>query len=81
MNAPAPGYVEMHKNIDCWNSFPDPGKARAETLALQPPRRIAATTEIAKAAVFMISDETPFMNAACLVVDGGRSVLQHAVQE
>lgn len=81
VNALAPGYVETQKNIDYWNSFPDPEKARAETLALQPPHRIGTTTEIAKAAVFMISDETPFMNAACLVVDGGLSVLQHAVQE
>lgn len=49
-------------------------------LALQPARRIGTTTGIAKAAVFMISDETPFTNAACLVVDGGMSVF-HTVRE
>lgn len=80
VNALAPGYVETQKNIDYWNSFPDPAKAKAETLALHPGKRIASTTEIAKAAVFMISDECPFMNAASLVVDGGLSVLQHAAQ-
>lgn len=80
VNALAPGYVETQKNIDYWNSFADPVKARAETLALHPGKRIATTTEIAKAAVFMISDECPFMNAACLTVDGGLSVLQHAAQ-
>jgi NAD(P)-dependent dehydrogenase (short-subunit alcohol dehydrogenase family) len=79
VNALAPGYVETQKNIDYWNSFPDPAKAKAETLALHPGKRIAQPSEIAKAAVFMISDECPFMNAACLVVDGGLSVLQHAV--
>lgn len=79
VNALAPGYVETQKNIDYWNSFPDPAKAKAETLALHPGKRIAQPLEIAKAAVFMISDECPFMNAACLVVDGGLSVLQHAV--
>ena len=80
VNALAPGYVETQKNIDYWNSFADPAKARADTMALHPGKRIATTTEIAKAAVFMISDECPFMNAACLVVDGGLSVLQHAAQ-
>jgi NAD(P)-dependent dehydrogenase (short-subunit alcohol dehydrogenase family) len=79
VNALAPGYVETQKNIDYWNSFPDPAKAKVETLALHPGKRIAQPSEIAKAAVFMISDECPFMNAACLVVDGGLSVLQHAV--
>ncbi|OJU51907.1 MAG: short-chain dehydrogenase [Mesorhizobium sp. 61-13] len=79
VNALAPGYVETQKNMDYWNSFPDPVKAKAETLALHPGKRIAQPSEIAKAAVFMISDECPFMNAACLVVDGGLSVLQHAV--
>jgi len=46
-------------------------------MALHPAGRISQPAEIAKAAVFMISDETPFMNAACLVVDGGLSNLQH----
>jgi NAD(P)-dependent dehydrogenase (short-subunit alcohol dehydrogenase family) len=80
VNALAPGYVETQKSIDYWNSFADPAKARDETLALHPGKRIATTAEIAKAAVFMISDECPFMNAACLVIDGGLSVLQHATQ-
>ena len=77
VNALAPGYVETQKNVDWWNSFPDPVKARADTMALHPGGRIAQPVEIAKAAVFMVSDETPFMNAACLVVDGGLGTLQH----
>lgn len=31
------------------------------------------------AAVFMVSDECPFINATCLTIDGGLSVLQHPV--
>jgi len=77
VNALAPGYVETQKAIDYWNSFADPVAARARTMALHPGGRIASTREIAMAAVFMISDESPFMNAACLVVDGGLSQLQH----
>ena len=77
VNALAPGYVETKKVVDYWNSFADPAAARAKTLALHPGGRIASTREIALAAVFMISDECPFMNAATLVVDGGLSQLQH----
>lgn len=77
VNALAPGYVLTQKTLDWWNSFPDPEKARAETMALHPGGRIATTDEIAMASVFMISDEVPFMTAACLMVDGGLSTLQH----
>ena len=77
VNALAPGYVETQKAIDFWESFPDADAARKETLALHPGKRIATAHEIAMAAVFMISDECPFMNAACLTVDGGLSQLQH----
>ena len=78
VNALAPGYVSTQKVIDYWNSFADPEAARAETMKLHPGGRIATPEEIAMAAVFMISDECPFMNATCLTVDGGLSVQQHA---
>jgi NAD(P)-dependent dehydrogenase (short-subunit alcohol dehydrogenase family) len=77
VNALAPGYVETQKVIDYWNSFPDPEAAKAETMKLHPQGRIASVEEIALAAVFMISDECRFMNATCLTVDGGLSVIQH----
>jgi NAD(P)-dependent dehydrogenase (short-subunit alcohol dehydrogenase family) len=32
---------------------------------------------VAMTALFLASDEAPFINAACIVVDGGRSVLYH----
>lgn len=77
VNALAPGYVETQKATQYWDSFDDPVAARARTMALHPGGRIASPEEIALAAVFMISDECPFMNAACLVVDGGLSQQQH----
>ncbi|WP_425373759.1 SDR family oxidoreductase [Phyllobacterium salinisoli] len=77
VNALAPGYVSTQKVVDYWNSFPDPEAARAETMKLHPGGRIASPEEIAMAAVFMISDECPFMNATCLTIDGGLSVQQH----
>ncbi len=77
VNALAPGYVRTQKVVDYWNSFPDPVAAEAETMKLHPGGRIATPEEIARAALFMISDECPFMNATCLTVDGGMSVLHH----
>jgi NAD(P)-dependent dehydrogenase (short-subunit alcohol dehydrogenase family) len=79
VNALAPGYVATQKVLDYWNSFADPEAAKAETLKLHPGGRIATPDEIAMAAVFMISDECPFMNATSLTVDGGLSVQQHPV--
>jgi NAD(P)-dependent dehydrogenase (short-subunit alcohol dehydrogenase family) len=77
VNALAPGYVRTQKAVEYWNSFPDPAAAEAETMKLHPGGRIATPEEIAKAALFMILDECPFMNATCLTVDGGVSVLHH----
>jgi NAD(P)-dependent dehydrogenase (short-subunit alcohol dehydrogenase family) len=77
VNAIAPGYVATQKVIDYWNGFPDPEAAKAKTMKLHPGGRIATPEEIALAAVFMISDECPFMNATCLTIDGGLSVQQH----
>jgi NAD(P)-dependent dehydrogenase (short-subunit alcohol dehydrogenase family) len=77
VNALAPGYVLTQKATEYWSSFPDPVAAEAETMKLHPGGRIATSEEIAMAAVFMISDECPFMNATCLTVDGGLSVQQH----
>lgn len=77
VNAIAPGYVATQKVIDYWNGSADPEAARAETMRLHPGGRIASPEEIALAAVFMISDECPFMNATCLTIDGGLSVQQH----
>lgn len=78
VNALAPGYVRTKKVLDWWDEHADPAAARAETMALHPQGRIATPEEIARAAVFMISDECPFMTATCLTVDGGLSVRQHA---
>lgn len=78
VNALAPGYVATQKVLDWWAGHADPAAAEAETLALHPQKRIATPEEIAQAAVFMISDECPFMTATSLTVDGGLSVRQHA---
>ena len=77
VNALAPGYVRTQKVVDYWNGFPDPAAAEAETMKLHPGGRIATPEEIARAALFLVSDECPFINATCLTADGGMTALHH----
>lgn len=77
VNAIAPGYIETPIAVDYWANFADPAAERQRICDLHPPRRIGRPQEVAMTAVFLASDEAPFINAACIVIDGGRSVLYH----
>lgn len=77
VNAIAPGYIETQIAVDYWNTFQDPEAEKARIYNLHPPKRIGRPEEVAMTAVFLGSDEAPFINAACIVIDGGRSVLYH----
>ncbi|MGI4984029.1 MAG: SDR family oxidoreductase [Janthinobacterium lividum] len=77
VNAIAPGYIETQLAHDEWNRAADPAVARQATLALSPMKRIGQPEEVAMTAVFLASDEAPFINASCITVDGGRSALYH----
>ena len=77
VNAIAPGYIETQLTLDWWNAQPDPKAARQATLDLQPMKRIGQPHEVAMTAVFLASDEAPFINASCITIDGGRSALYH----
>lgn len=77
VNAIAPGYIETQLNIDYWNGFDDPHAERQRAFNLHPPKRIGQPMEVAMTALFLATDEAPFINATCITVDGGRSVLYH----
>ncbi len=40
-------------------------------------KRIGRPEEVAMTAVFLASDEAPFINASCITIDGGRTALYH----
>ncbi|GLU30809.1 SDR family oxidoreductase [Trinickia caryophylli] len=77
VNAIAPGYIETQLTRDWWGAQPDAEAARRATLELQPMKRIGQPDEVAMTAVFLASDEAPFINASCITIDGGRSALYH----
>ena len=77
VNAIAPGYIETQLTLDWWDAQADPKAARQATFDLQPMKRIGQPQEVAMTAVFLASDEAPFINASCITVDGGRSALYH----
>lgn len=77
VNAIAPGYIETQIAQDYWAKFPDPDAEKRRIHDLHPPLRIGRPEEVAMTAVFLGSDEAPFINAASIVIDGGRSVLYH----
>jgi len=77
VNAIAPGYIETQLALDHWATFPDPEAERRRASALHPPGRIGRPEEVAMTAVFLASDEAPFINASTITIDGGRSVLYH----
>ena len=77
VNAIAPGYIDTQIARDYWAGFDDPAAERAKAEQLHPPRRIGRPEEVAMTAVFLASDEAPFINAECIMIDGGRSALFH----
>ena len=77
VNVIAPGYIETDLALEYWNGFPDPAAERQRTYDLHPPKRIGKPEEVAMTAVFLASDEAPFINATSIAIDGGRSVLYH----
>lgn len=77
VNAIAPGYIATPAVEAHWQTFDDPDAARARIEALLPPKRLGRSEEVAMTVVFLASDEAPFINATCLTIDGGRSVVYH----
>ena len=78
VNAIAPGYIETPIARSLLEHVPGsrpPRRRRAYDL--HPPKRIGRPDEVAMTAVFLASDEAPFINAETIAIDGGRSVLYH----
>jgi NAD(P)-dependent dehydrogenase (short-subunit alcohol dehydrogenase family) len=70
-NCICPGDMETPMIQQYFDGTDDPEAARAEMEAAYPGKRIAHPREVAAAAVFLVSDESSFVNGTPILVDGG----------
>jgi glucose 1-dehydrogenase len=70
VNGIAPGAIKTHINRAAWST---PGKA-AELLKLIPYGRIGEPEDIAKAVVWLASDDSDYVTGTTLFVDGGMTL-------
>lgn len=72
VNAIIPGQIESVRTESYFNSFNDPAEARRRVLSTFPLGRLGKPEDVAKAALFLASDDTEWITGIWLVVDGGR---------
>jgi len=77
VNSISPGLILTEAIEASFAASPDPEAERARQAALLPCRRIGRPQEVAYTALFLASDEARFINAADILIDGGRSQLYH----
>jgi NAD(P)-dependent dehydrogenase (short-subunit alcohol dehydrogenase family) len=71
VNCICPGYIDAGLAEGYFQAQPDPAKAREEAGKLHALWRIGRPDEVARAAVFLASDDASFMTGSSVVVDGG----------
>lgn len=70
VNGIAPGAIKTNINRSAWET----PEAEKELLKLIPYGRVGETTDIGKAAVWLASDHSDYVNGATLFVDGGMTL-------
>ena len=70
VNAISPGAIKTHINRDAWST----PAAEQELLKLIPYGRVGDPSDIGKAAVWLASDDSDYVNGATLYVDGGMTL-------
>jgi NAD(P)-dependent dehydrogenase (short-subunit alcohol dehydrogenase family) len=70
-NCLCPGTVDSPWVGGLLSGTDDPVAARAALVARQPMGRLAAPTEIARAALYLASDDAAFVTGTAFVIDGG----------
>ncbi|MFH0344553.1 MAG: SDR family oxidoreductase [Chromatiales bacterium] len=70
VNAIAPGAIKTGINREAWKTQ----HAEAELLRLIPYGRVGEVGDVARAAVWLASDEADYINGATLYIDGGMAL-------
>ncbi|MBA3873005.1 MAG: SDR family oxidoreductase, partial [Anaerolineae bacterium] len=71
-NCIAPGAVDTPMNEVVFAAAPDPDAERAIWAARTPLGRLGVADDIARAALFLASDDSDWVTGTCMVVDGGQ---------
>ncbi|MYM68670.1 SDR family oxidoreductase [Pseudoduganella sp. FT55W] len=77
VNSISPGLIVTDMIERHFAACSDPEAERARQAALLPCKRLGKPEEVAATALFLASDEAPFINATDILIDGGRSQLYH----
>jgi NAD(P)-dependent dehydrogenase (short-subunit alcohol dehydrogenase family) len=77
VNSISPGFI-LTPQAEAWLAAqPDPAQERRRQENLLPCKRLGTAEEVAYTALFLASDEARFINAADILIDGGRTQLYH----
>jgi NAD(P)-dependent dehydrogenase (short-subunit alcohol dehydrogenase family) len=71
VNCICPGYIDAGLAEGYFQAQPDPAAARASAGQMHALGRIGRVEEVARAAVYLASDDASFVTGSALVVDGG----------
>jgi NAD(P)-dependent dehydrogenase (short-subunit alcohol dehydrogenase family) len=77
VNSISPGFILTPQAEQWLAAQPDPGKERRRQEELLPCKRLGTPEEVAYTTLFLASDEARFINAADILIDGGRTQLYH----
>jgi NAD(P)-dependent dehydrogenase (short-subunit alcohol dehydrogenase family) len=77
VNSISPGFILTPQAEEWLAAQPDPEKERRRQAELLPCKRLGNPEEVAYTALFLASDEARFINAADILIDGGRTHLYH----
>jgi glucose 1-dehydrogenase len=70
VNSIAPGAIKTPINTEAWETK----EAREKLLKLIPYGRVGETLDVAKAAVWLASDDSDYVHGASLLIDGGMAL-------
>jgi NAD(P)-dependent dehydrogenase (short-subunit alcohol dehydrogenase family) len=73
VNSISPGLIDTPLAKNFFDNCPDPDAEREKQRQTIPVKRFGLSSEVAQTALFLGSDEARFINAADILIDGGRS--------